>query len=180
VPRHLFLPEASIAHAFEDGPLNIGYGQTISQPFIVALMTELINPESTDRVLDVGTGSGYQAAVLAQIVADVFTVEIIPGLNEQAEANFKKLGFANIHTRVGDGYYGWPEEAPFDGIIVAAAPGKVPPLLLDQLAENGKLIIPVGDAFQYLELYTRYRGKILKETGIPVRFVPMTGQAEFE
>jgi protein-L-isoaspartate(D-aspartate) O-methyltransferase len=180
VPRHLFLPESSRRYAYEDSPYNIGHGQTISQPYIVALMTELLHPKPHHRVLDIGTGSGYQSAVLAEIVDSVYTIEIVCPLLERADSLLKSLGYKNIYTRCGDGYDGWPEAAPFDGIVVAAAPERVPQPLLDQLRDGGRLIIPVGDTFQYLEVYTRSGEKIIKEKSIPVRFVPMTGKAENE
>jgi protein-L-isoaspartate(D-aspartate) O-methyltransferase len=180
VPRHLFLPLEAGVYAHEDSPYSIGYGQTISQPFIVAFMTELLHLRPSDKVLDIGTGSGYQAAVLAEIVAKVFSIEIVPELRDKADSIFKTLGYVNIFTRIGDGYFGWLEEAPFNGIIVAAAPGKVPIPLLDQLDEGGRLVIPVGETFQFLEVYTKYRGKVLKEKNIAVRFVPMTGRAEHD
>jgi len=178
VPRHLFVPEDKRRYAYDDGPLPIGKGQTISQPYIVAVMTSLLDPEKGDRMLEVGTGSGYQAAVLAEIVDTVYSIEIICDLQERADSTLKSLGYENIHTRCGDGYNGWPEAAPFDGIIVTAAPERVPQPLLDQLAEGGKLVIPVGDYFQYLEVYTKKGGKIEKKRDLPVRFVPMTGKAE--
>jgi protein-L-isoaspartate(D-aspartate) O-methyltransferase len=178
VPRHLFLPQNAWNHAHDDAPYSIGHGQTISQPYIVALMTELLRPKPHHRVLDVGTGSGYQAAVLAEIVDSVYTIEIICDLQEKADTLLKRLGYNNIQTRCGDGYDGWPEAAPFDGIIVAAAPEKVPQPLVDQLKDGGTLVIPVGDAFQYLEIYSRSGDRIIKEKSIPVRFVPMTGKAK--
>jgi len=178
VPRHLFVPDNLRAQAYEDTPLGIGHGQTISQPFIVALMTEMLHPEPTHRVLEIGAGSGYQAAVLAEMVDTVYAIEIVSELGEKAEAMVKGLGYKNVIIRVSDGYYGWPEAAPFNGIIVAAAPGKVPGPLLDQLKEGGRLIIPVGDAYQFLEIYTRDKGRIIKEKNIAVRFVPMTGEAK--
>jgi protein-L-isoaspartate(D-aspartate) O-methyltransferase len=178
VPRHLFLPENLRRFAFDDSPVSIGHGQTISQPYIVAYMTELLQTKPTDKVLDIGTGSGYQAAILSQLVKAVYTIEIVPELNEMADSIFKKLAFANIISRVGDGYFGWPEEAPFNGIVVAAAPGRVPQPLLEQLADGGRLVIPVGDMFQYLEVYSRDGDQIKREKNIAVRFVPMTGMAE--
>ncbi len=178
VPRHLFIPEKSRSHAYDDAPLPIGKGQTISQPYIVALMTELLEPKENHRILEVGTGSGYQAAVLAEIVDSVYSIEIICELQERADSTLKSLGYSNIVTRCGDGYDGWPEASPFDGIIVTAAPGKVPQPLLDQLKEGGLLVIPVGDHMQYLEVYTRAGDKFEKKRIIPVRFVPMTGKAE--
>lgn len=178
VPRHLFLPENLRRFAHDDSPISIGHGQTISQPFIVAFMTELLHLKPDYKILDVGTGSGYQAAILAHLVKTVYTIEIIPELKEESDSIMNKLGYTNIISRVGDGYYGWPEAAPFDGIIVAAAPERVPEPLLEQLADGGRLVIPLGDAFQYLEVYTRKGNEILQEKNIPVRFVPMTGTAE--
>ncbi|HBC46400.1 MAG TPA: protein-L-isoaspartate O-methyltransferase [candidate division Zixibacteria bacterium] len=177
VPRHLFLPENLRRLAYDDSPVSIGYGQTISQPYIVAYMTELLQPEPTDIVLDLGTGSGYQAAILAQLVKTVYTIEIVPELKKMAETVLEHLKYANVSSRVGDGYYGWPEAAPFNGIVVAAAPGRVPEPLLKQLADGGRLVIPVGETFQYLEVYTRQGGEIKHEKNIPVRFVPRTGTA---
>jgi protein-L-isoaspartate(D-aspartate) O-methyltransferase len=178
VPRHLFVPEDKRYRAYDDGPLPIGKGQTISQPYIVALMTELLELRKGDRVLEVGTGSGYQAAVLAEIVDTVYSIEIICELQERADSTLKSLNYNNVITKCGDGYNGWPDAAPFDGVIVTAAPEKVPQPLLDQLKEGGKLIIPVGEYIQYLEVYTRVGDKFEKRRDIPVRFVPMTGKAE--
>ena len=178
VPRHLFVPEDRRYRAYDDGPLSIGERQTISQPYIVALMSELLEPQAGDKVLEVGTGSGYQAAVLAEIVDTVFSIEIICELQERADSILKSLKYDNIITRCGDGYDGWPDAAPFDGIMVTAAPDKVPQPLLDQLKDGGKLVIPVGDYIQYLEVYTRVGDKFEKRRDIPVRFVPMTGKAE--
>lgn len=180
VPRHLFVPEGLHTSAYDDSPLPIGSGQTISQPYIVALMTELLKLDSNDVILEVGTGSGYQAAVLAEIVDTVYSIEIICELQERADSTLKALGYKNIHTRCGDGYNGWPEAAPFDGIIVTAAPEKVPRPLLEQLKDGGRLVIPVGDMLQYLEVHTRHGEKFTKERSVPVRFVPMTGKAEEE
>ena len=178
VPRHRFVPEGKKSMAYDDGPLPIGEGQTISQPYIVALMTELLEPEPGDRILEIGTGSGYQAAVLAEIVDTVYSIEIICELQERADSTLKALGYKNVITRCGDGYIGWPEAAQFDGIIVTAAPERVPEPLLDQLKEGAKLVIPIGDYMQYLEVYTRAGDKFEKERNVPVRFVPMTGKAE--
>lgn len=179
VPRHLFVPERLRSSAYDDCPLPIGSGQTISQPYIVALMTELLKPDSADIVLEVGSGSGYQAAVLAEIVDSVYSIEIICELQERADSTLKSLGCSNVHTRCGDGYDGWPEAGPFDGIIVTAAPEKVPRPLLEQLKDGGRLVIPVGgDIYQYLEVYTRKDDKFIKERSVAVRFVPMTGKAE--
>jgi protein-L-isoaspartate(D-aspartate) O-methyltransferase len=178
VPRHRFVPEDKRYRAYDDGPLPIGEGQTISQPYIVALMTELLEPQKGDVVLEIGTGSGYQAAVLAEIVDTVYSIEIICKLQERADSTLKALGYNNAITKCGDGYMGWPEAAPFDGIIVTAAPEKVPQPLLNQLKEGAKLVIPVGDYMQYLEVYTRTGDKFERERNVPVRFVPMTGKAE--
>ena len=178
VPRHRFMRESERRNAYDDSPYSIGFGQTISQPYIVAFMTELIRPGPSHKVLDIGTGSGYQTAVLAEIVDSVYTIEIICELQERADSILREQGYENIHTRCGDGYFGWPEAAPFDGIIVGAAPEKVPQPLLDQLKEGGRLVIPVGDAYQYLEVYTKEGGKVRRDVSIPVRFVPMTGEAE--
>ena len=175
VPRHLFVPPSLASEAYEDRPLLIGYGQTISQPFIVAYMTELGRPDRGKKVLEIGTGSGYQAAVLAEIVDTVFTIEIVRELAEESAARLTKLGYRNIITRCGDGYNGWSEHAPFDIIIVTAAADHVPGPLKDQLAENGRLIMPVGNpaSYQQLVLITRKKGRITQTTLEPVRFVPL-------
>jgi protein-L-isoaspartate(D-aspartate) O-methyltransferase len=178
VPRERFVPAPLENDAYRDGPLSIGRGQTISQPYIVALMTALIEPEPSMRVLEIGTGSGYQAAVLAECVADVYTIEIIPELGRQAAERLKGLSYTNIHTHIGDGYDGWPEEAPFDGIVVTAAPSKIPEPLLDQLAVGGRLVIPVGRGSQDLVVVTRTEQGLEQRVETPVRFVPMTGKAE--
>jgi protein-L-isoaspartate(D-aspartate) O-methyltransferase len=159
IPRHRFVPSFFSASAYSDGPLPIGYGQTISQPSLIALMTEALALQGAKKVLEVGTGSGYQAAVLAEIVPNVFTIEIVEPLAAQAAQTLAELGYRNIHTRVGDGYQGWPEEAPFDAIIVTAAPDHVPQPLLDQLAVGGRMILPVGRAFQEQELALYRRTK---------------------
>jgi len=174
VPRHLFVPPEFRDEAYEDHPVPIGQGQTISQPYIVACMTEQIAPNRNSRVLEIGTGSGYQAAVLAEICAQVFTIEIVPELADRAAALLRRLGYENIHTRTGDGWKGWPEEAPFDAIIVTAAAETVPPPLLEQLKDGGRLIIPVGPqaGAQDLVLVTKRGGKIESRPLIPVRFVP--------
>lgn len=177
VPRHLLVPENLRPSAYEDSPLPIGHGQTISQPFIVAFMTEKLDPQPEDRVLEIGTGSGYQAAVLAELVAEVFTIEIIPELAARAEQDLAELGYKNIHVRVGDGYLGWPEAAPFDAIIVTCAPENIPTPLVDQLREGGRMILPVGGERQELHLLTKRDGTIQTESVLPVRFVPMTGRA---
>ena len=174
VPRHLFVSPDMIDHAYEDMPLPIGYGQTISQPYIVAYMTEISRPAPKKKVLEIGTGSGYQAAILAEITSMVYTIEIVPELAREAVVRFKKLGYKNIVAKFGDGYGGWPEYAPFDIIIVTAAAEKIPQPLLDQLAENGKLIIPVGEpnSVQELTLVVKKNGKIESRLLTAVRFVP--------
>jgi protein-L-isoaspartate(D-aspartate) O-methyltransferase len=179
VPRHEFVPESERSYAYENRPLPIGYGQTISQPYIVAIMTELLKPKETDRVLEVGTGSGYQAAILAELVDSVYTIEIIEELSQKAADNLKRAGYANVHTRTGDGYYGWETEAPFDGIVVTAVASHIPPPLIKQLKPGGRMIIPVSAQFmtQYLVLVTKaIDGKISTQQIIPVRFVPLTGK----
>lgn len=175
VPRHLFVPPSYTKEAYRDGPLPIGYGQTISQPFIVAYMTELVKPARGKTALEVGTGSGYQAAVLAEIVDTVYTIEIVPELAMESAARLKVLGYKNIIARYGDGYKGWPEHAPFDIIIVTAAADHIPQPLKDQLAEGGRLVMPVGDpaSVQYLVLLTKRNGKISEQRLEPVRFVPL-------
>ena len=179
VPRHLFVPQAQRVHAYEDRAVPIGRGQTISQPYIVALMTNLLDPESSDRVFEVGTGSGYQAAVLAELVERVYTVEIVPELAERARRTLEALGYENVTVITGDGYRGLPEEAPFDGIIVTAAPESVPEPLLNQLQVGGSLVIPVGPrGRQELKVLERERDGIRSRTVAPVRFVRMTGEAE--
>jgi protein-L-isoaspartate(D-aspartate) O-methyltransferase len=172
VPRHLYVPEAWRDRAYEDGPLPIGEGQTISQPYIVAVMTEQIRPEPGDRVLEIGTGSGYQAAVLARLVARVYSIEIVPELAERARASLAAQGVANVEVVTGDGYRGLPEHAPFDGILVTAAPAEVPQPLVDQLAEGGRLVVPVGGRDQELRVLERTASGIRSETLFPVRFVP--------
>src|SRR5688572_11197373 len=152
VPRHEFVPENYRAQAYSDSPLPIGHDQTISQPFIVAFMTEQLAPKLTDKVLEIGTGSGYQAAVLAGLVHTVYTIEIVEPLGRRAEADLKRLGYTNVFVRIGDGYQGWPESAPFDSIIVTCAPDKVPQPLIDQLKDGGRMIIPIGSAWNQ-ELY---------------------------
>ena len=174
VPRHLLVPEKIRSYAYSDMPLPIGEGQTISQPYIVALMTELIKPNKEMKVLEIGTGSGYQAAVLAEIVKDVYTIEIFQALGLRAARDLKSLGYENIHVRIGDGYKGWPEEAPFDAIIVTAAPPEIPQPLIDQLAEGGRMIIPVGEEekVQQLILGEKIKGKFKTRFISSVRFVP--------
>ncbi len=173
VKRHLFVPPDEVSEAYDDHPLPIGHGQTISQPYIVALMTESIEPKSTDRVLEIGTGSGYQAAVLSKLVAEVYSIEIVEPLGREAEKRLKNLGYDNVTVRIGDGYKGWPEHAPFDAIVVTAAPPEVPQALVDQLAEGGRMVVPVGTSFQELLLIEKTNGKISKRVITAVRFVPM-------
>ena len=179
VPRHEFVAKELRELAYSDQPLPIESGQTISQPYIVALMTQLAEPKADSKVLDVGTGSGYQAAVLAEIADQVNSIEIIEELAETAKARLQRLGYHNVAVRTGDGYAGWPEQAPFDLIIVAAAPDHVPQPLIDQLAVGGKLIIPVGGNYQELMVIRkREDGEVTRDAVAPVRFVPMTGAAE--
>jgi protein-L-isoaspartate(D-aspartate) O-methyltransferase len=180
VPRHRFVPPPYSAFAYMDGPLPIGHGQSISQPSLVAMMTEALTLKKTDKVLEVGTGSGYQAAVLAELADKVLTIEILEPLARQAERTLAELGYHNIRVRVGDGYQGWPEEAPFDAIIVTAAPDHVPQPLLNQLAIGGRLILPVGRFFQTLELYRRTEEGYERKTLTLVRFVPLVHQGEEE
>lgn len=174
VPRHLFVPQNLQDQAYDDSSLPIGFGQTISQPYIVALMTQIVKPDPGKKALEIGTGSGYQAAILSQIVDSVFTVEIVPELAKDAEGLFMRLGYGNILAKYGDGYKGWPEHAPFDIIIVTAAPENIPQPLIDQLSENGRMIIPVGnpDAYQELVLVEKKDGKIIKSRITMVKFVP--------
>ncbi|MFB3853472.1 MAG: protein-L-isoaspartate(D-aspartate) O-methyltransferase [Vicinamibacterales bacterium] len=176
VPRHLFVPDFEVENAYDDRPLPIGHGQTISQPYIVALMTELARPGPADRVLEVGTGSGYQAAVIAGLVSHVFTMEIVEPLADQARARLASLGVKNVTVRTGDGYSGWPEQAPFDIILVTAAPERVPPALIEQLKPGGRLVIPVGSVYdlQELQLIEKTKdGRLRTEHITGVRFVPM-------
>jgi protein-L-isoaspartate(D-aspartate) O-methyltransferase len=176
VPRHLFVPDSQKPYAYDDRPLPIGYGQTISQPYIVGYMTQIIGPEKDHRVLEIGTGSGYQAAVLAQIVAQVYSVEIIAPLADQAEKRLADLSYDNVRIRHGDGYYGWEEFAPFDAIVVTAAAEFVPPPLMAQLKPGGRMVIPVGSPFmtQQLMLVTRKGEDVITQALFPVRFVPFT------
>jgi protein-L-isoaspartate(D-aspartate) O-methyltransferase len=178
VPRHLYVPREMEPYAYADQPLPIGYGQTISQPYIVAFMTEALELKPQDRVLEIGTGSGYQAAVLAELVREVFSIEIVEPLGKESAARLKRLGYSNIQVRIGDGYRGWPQAAPFDAIIVTAAPDHVPPALVDQLREGGRMVLPVGRLFQDLIRIRRTAKGIKQETLLPVRFVPMVGEAE--
>jgi protein-L-isoaspartate(D-aspartate) O-methyltransferase len=178
VPRHEFVPAHLRDVAYQDRPLPIGEGQTISQPYIVAYMTQSLDLSTGDRVLEIGTGSGYQAAVLARLVEHVYTIEIIQSLGDSARLLLGRQGYDNITAHIGDGYLGWPSEAPFDAIMVTAAPDHVPPALVEQLAEGGRMILPVGDRHQQLLRLTRRAGKIEAESLLPVRFVPMTGEAQ--
>lgn len=181
IPRHLFVPEDERARAYGDYPLPIGEGQTISQPYIVALMTQLVRPAKGKRALDIGTGSGYQAAVLSEMVDHVFSIEILCVLADSARARLKALGYANVEVRCGDGYRGWPERAPFDVIIVAAAADRVPEPLVNQLAPGGRMVIPVGGGEQELVVLEKAMdGKVRRWNMLPVRFVPMTGEAKKE
>ncbi len=176
VERHLFVPQRSQARAYDDNPMPIGYGQTISQPFIVAYMTQLVDPQPGHRVLEIGAGSGYQAAVLAEIVEDVYTIEIVPELGEQAKTLLNDLGYSNVEVIVGDGYFGLPHKGPFDAIVVTAAAEYIPPPLIEQLKEGGKMIIPVGSPFmvQTLILVEKLEGEIKTTNLMAVRFVPFT------
>ncbi len=179
VPRHELVPADEVRHAYENRPLPIGHGQTISQPYIVALMTDLLEPEAGDIVLEVGTGSGYQAAVLAELVDTVYSIEIIEPLAERAAADLKRLNYTNVVTRLGDGYYGWEAHAPFDGIVVTAAASHVPQPLVKQLKPGARMVIPVGSTFmtqQLLLLEKREDGKVITRQIGAVRFVPLTGE----
>jgi len=179
VERHRFVPDDRIQYAYENRPLPIGHGQTISQPYIVAIMTDLLDINASDRVLEIGTGSGYQAAILAEIAKEVYTVEVIRELGIQAAKRLKKLGYDTIKTRISDGYYGWKEYAPYDAIIVTAASGSIPPPLLQQLKAGGKMLIPVGalSRVQQLILISKdQNGTISTRQILPVRFVPLTGK----
>ncbi len=181
VPRHEFVPPSGTGMAYQDRPLPIGHGQTISQPYIVAYMTEVLNVHGDDTVLEVGTGSGYQAAVLAEIVDQVYTVEIIEPLAEQARGRFDELEYENVHTKTGDGYYGWEEHAPFDAIIVTAAAGHVPPPLVNQLVTGGTMVIPVGRVYEVqtlIKITKQPDGSVASEQLLPVRFVPLTGAGQ--
>lgn len=173
VPRETFVPERLRADAHADHPVTIGYGQTISQPYIVAYMTEALRIEPGDRILEIGTGCGYQTAVLAELAAEVFSVEVIPDLAEQARRSLDALGYTNIHIRTGDGYEGWPEHAPYDGILGAAAADAIPPALIEQLAEDAILVMPVGSFHQDLRVIQKRKGRIEVLATLPVRFVPM-------
>jgi protein-L-isoaspartate(D-aspartate) O-methyltransferase len=179
VPRHRFVPPGSVANAYENRPLAIGHGQTISQPYIVALMSELLETKSGDTVLEVGTGSGYQAAVLSRLVASVLTIEIIAPLADSAMARLSELGYGNVQVKSGDGYYGWPEHGPYDGIIVTAAANSIPPPLIAQLKPGGRMVIPVGAPFHTQDLILLRKdpqGKVTTTSVLPVAFVPLTGR----
>ena len=179
VPRHLFVPADERAQAYEDHPLPIGSGQTISQPYIVGLMTSLLALTPRSRVLEIGTGSGYQAAVLSRLAAEVYSIEIVPDLGERARATLGRLGYGNVHVRIGDGYRGWAEAAPFDAILLTAAPPTVPRPLLAQLKAGGRMVLPVGGQEQtLLVLIKSADGSVRQEKILPVRFVPMTGEAQ--
>ena len=182
VERHKFVPSRLEKHAYEDRPLPIGYDQTISQPYIVAYMTEKLRPQPNHRALEIGTGSGYQAAVLAEIVSEVYSVEIVSELAKEAEARLRVLEYDNVHVRVGDGFFGWKEAAPFDIIIVTANAESVPPHLFEQLREDGRMIIPIGPQWglQNLVMVRKVEGKMKKRKLVPVRFVPFTRQEEAE
>jgi protein-L-isoaspartate(D-aspartate) O-methyltransferase len=176
VPRHLFVPPGSVTQAYADHPVPIGHDQTISQPYIVAFMTEALGLRGGETVLEVGTGSGYQAAVLARIAAQVYSIEIVAPLAREAAERLARLGFANVSVRAGDGYAGWPEKAPFDAIIVTAAAPRVPEPLRLQLRDGGRLILPLGDDWQELVVVTRHGERFEERRVLPVRFVPMTGK----
>jgi len=175
VPRHLFVPPENQAAAYADTPLPIGHGQTISQPYIVGFMTEALQVEPSHKVLEIGTGSGYQAAILGKLAGEVYTIELVPDLAERARAALAEQGFDNVHVRAGDGYQGWPEHAPFDRIMVTAAPEEVPQALVDQLAPGGRMVVPVGPQFgdQELRILTKTPDGVMTERSLPVRFVPM-------
>jgi protein-L-isoaspartate(D-aspartate) O-methyltransferase len=176
VPRHRFVPPNQEPYAYEDRPLPIGQGQTISQPFIVALMTDLLDLKESDKVLEIGTGCGYQAAVLGELAREVYTVEIVEPLGKEAAARLTALGYRNLHARVGDGYRGWPEAAPFDAIVVTAAAPMLPPALVDQLKPGGRLVVPVGAQFagqDLLVIHKQADGRTVSRNVLPVRFVPL-------
>lgn len=181
VPRHYFVPSSYLESAYRNTPLLLGHNQTISQPYIVASMTELLDIRPGQKVLEIGTGSGYQAAVLGELCNNVYSIEIIPPLGREAEIRLKQLGYNNIHIKIGDGYEGWPEFAPFDRIIVTCAPDDIPRPLIDQLAPGGRMVIPVGKAHQVQNLVVvtkDNKGKLTRTQHLPVRFVPMTGKAQ--
>ncbi len=178
VPREQFVPEQIRGQSYSDGPLPIGYDQTISQPFVVAFMTEKLGLRPTDRVLEIGTGSGYQAAILAELAAKVYTIEIVEPLGKRADETLQRLGYKNVQVKIGDGYQGWPEHAPFDAVIVTCAPDHVPRPLVEQTKEGGRIVIPVGPAGdQTLYLLEKKNGRLEQRNVLPVSFVPMTGEA---
>jgi protein-L-isoaspartate(D-aspartate) O-methyltransferase len=176
VPRHEFVPVAARRVAYDDRPVEIGFQQTISQPYIVAYMTEAADISSSEKVLEIGTGSAYQAAVLGEIAREVYTIEIIPELAARALTTLEKLGYTNVHVKAGNGYLGWPEHAPFDAILVTAAPETVPQALVDQLALGGRMVVPVGAIFQDMIVIEKTPRGVIERKTIPVRFVPMTGR----
>ncbi len=176
VERHKFVPKEYERYAYTDGPLPIGEGQTISQPYIVALMTQVLELKGSERVLEIGTGSGYQAAILSLLVKEVYTIEIIPALANSAQQRLESLGYKNVYVKCGDGFLGWPEKAPFDGIIITCAAPRVPEPLIEQLAEGGRLVMPEGEDWQMLVLYKKIGGGLQKKELIPVLFVPMKGK----
>lgn len=176
VPRHRFVPASQASLAYEDHPLPIGHGQTISQPLIVAYMTEAAEISANERVLEIGTGSGYQAAILSEVAKEVYTIEIIPELAESARRVLSELGYKNVHSKTGDGYQGWPEHAPFDAIVVTAAPDQIPKSLVDQLALEGKMVIPVGTTNQQMVIVSKTRDGVVEQKTFPVRFVPMVSK----
>ena len=179
VPRHLFVPAGERGEAYADHPLPIGSGQTISQPYVVALMTELLGVGKGAKVLEIGTGSGYHAAVLSRVMGAVYSVEIIPSLGDEAAKTLARLGYRNVHVRIGDGYKGWPEESPFEGIVLTAAKPSIPEPLLAQLKPGGRMVVPVGRVVQELLVLTKQPdGTVETRSVIPVRFVPMTGEAQ--
>ncbi|MCS7205939.1 MAG: protein-L-isoaspartate(D-aspartate) O-methyltransferase [Leptospiraceae bacterium] len=182
IPRHEFVPEPYRSFAYEDTPLPIGYGQTISQPYIVALMTELLEVQSTDRVLEIGTGSGYQAAILGKLAKEVYTIEIVDELCQRSKLTLKKLNFTNVFVICGDGYQGYSEKAPFDKIMITAAPERVPPKLVEQLKENGIMVAPIGGRkeIQYLYKFYKKNQTLIENRLIPVRFVPMITKEELK
>jgi protein-L-isoaspartate(D-aspartate) O-methyltransferase len=176
VPRHMFVPDAYRVESYEDGPLPIGHGQTISQPYIVAFMTQALAIEPQHRVLEIGTGSGYQAAILGELAKEVYTIEILEPLANSARATLEKLGYRNVFVRSGNGYLGWPDHAPYDRVMVTAAPEEVPPALVDQLRIGGRMVIPIGSVDQELRVLRRTPSGMETITTLPVRFVPMVGK----
>jgi len=177
VPRHIFVPEAQRHEAHGDHPVPIGFGQTISQPYIVGFMTQALHVAADHRVLEIGTGSGYQTAVLAELAREVFSIEIVTELSERARRTLNDLGYGNVRLRTGDGYAGWPEEAPFDRILATAAPRDIPPALVEQLANDGVLVLPVGDWNQEIRVVQKQQGQVHSRGVLPVRFVPMVTRA---